>query len=138
LHDEQPGNGAMAGVYFSPQIPSLFISSAVLFSPLLASKPTSRWLRSLASKLIRHEIVPIQIDPTMWKHYKINWRPNEVNFEVDDQVVFRSTLAPKPPLALVLWLDNQYGAWRPDGGWGYGTLPVSADSWVEIKDLRIN
>ena len=45
-------------------------------------------------------------------------------------------LAPKGPLGLVIWLDNQYAAWQPDGRLRYGTLEAGP-AWIEIRDLRI-
>jgi hypothetical protein len=87
---------------------------------------------------VRHQLVTAEIDPTEWHRYRIEWRAEKLSFEIDDRAIFQSNFLPKAPLALVLWLDNQYGAWRPDGSLGYGTLPVSVDFWVEIKDLHIN
>ncbi|MGH2582630.1 MAG: hypothetical protein ACRDFQ_07015 [Anaerolineales bacterium] len=136
--DAQVGNGNFAGVYASPQIPSVFFLLLAPFIPLLLSKTISRWMRKLASKIVPHDLRHVQVDPTVWRRYKIVWRENQVVFEVDDKQVFQTRLTPKPPLALVLWLDNQFGAWRPDGSLGYGNIPIPADCWVEIRDLCIS
>jgi hypothetical protein len=133
-----PGNGTLVGVYSSPRIPSILLMPLVMITPFFLIKPVSRVLRMLAARIVRHQLVTAEIDPTEWHHYRIEWRAEKLSFEIDDRAIFQSNFLPKAPLALVLWLDNQYGAWRPDGSLGYGTLPVSVDFWVEIKDLHIN
>jgi hypothetical protein len=55
---------------------------------------------------------------------------------VDGEVVLQTAFAPRGPLGLVLWLDNQYAYWQPDGRLGYGTLP-SPDAWIEIKEMDL-
>ena len=42
---------------------------------------------------------------------------------------------PTPPLGLVLWIDNQFAAWTPEGRLGYGVLENAA-AWMEIEELR--
>jgi hypothetical protein len=50
----------------------------------------------------------------------------------------QSAVSPRGPLGLVIWLDNQYAAWKADGRLAYGTLPTPEDCWIEIEDLKIN
>jgi hypothetical protein len=61
-----------------------------------------------------------------------------VNFSVDGNEVLRTRTSPLAPLGLVVWIDNQYAAWPPDGRVAYGVLPTPKDCWVEIKDLRLS
>ena len=58
-------------------------------------------------------------------------------FEVDNSPVFESSVSPKPPLGLVIWIDNQYAAFTPEGKIGFGVLENSEPAWLEIKDLKI-
>ena len=62
------------------------------------------------------------MDVTQWHDYSIRWQAGAVIFLVDGAENLRTPLAPRGPLGLVLWMDNQYAAWRPDGSLGYGTL----------------
>ena len=38
---------------------------------------------------------------------------------------------------LVLWIDNQYAAFTPEGQVGYGTLGYGEESWLELKNVVI-
>ena len=136
--DRQVGNGAMAAVFRSPLIPTLFLLPALITLPLLKLPTTSRWLRKQASALIDHNAASVNIDLTEWHFYSLSWETNAVIFSIDGNSVFESKLVPQPPLALVLWIDNQFAAWRPDGRVGYGILPTSDDSWVEITNIEID
>jgi hypothetical protein len=137
LRNDQPGKGALAGSYRAARIPALMLASGLLAAPLLWLPPASRMLRRIAAHLMGHELAQLSIDPTAWHEYALHWQAAQVTFLIDEAIVFKA-LAPWPPLGLVLWLDNQYAAWRPDGRVAYGTLSTPPDCWVEIKDLRIS
>jgi hypothetical protein len=138
LRNELPGHGALAATFSSPHIPPIALAPAILALPLLALSPTSRWLRRQASKIIRQDAVGLKMDPAIWHEYELGWQNDHAEFSIDEQLVFQTKIVPKHPLALVLWLDNQYAAWWPNGRLGYGTLATPQDCWVEIKDLRLN
>ena len=74
------------------------------------------------------------MDVTQWHDYSIRWQADAVAFLVDGVEILRTPLAPRGPLGLVLWMDNQYAAWRPDGSLGYGTLANPA-AWLEIENI---
>lgn len=138
LRDDLPGNGAMAAVFSSPRIPAFVLAPTIVTLPLLAWRSSSRWMRRHAAKIILQDAAPLNMDPTSWHAYWLKWQNDEMQFKVDGQLVLQTKIAPKPPLALVLWLDNQFAAWRPDGRVGYGTLATLQDCWVEITDFRSN
>jgi hypothetical protein len=46
-----------------------------------------------------------------------------------------TSVSPRPPLGLVIWIDNQYAAWHPDGKIGFGVLENTEPAWLEIEDL---
>ena len=58
------------------------------------------------------------------------------SFTVDEQT-FESGISPKGPLGLVIWVDNQFAAFPPDGKLSYGTLANSQSAWLEIEDLHL-
>jgi beta-glucanase (GH16 family) len=76
------------------------------------------------------------VDPTQWHRYRLDWSLKRVSFEVDDVQVFESALSPNPPLGLVIWIDNQYAAFTPEGKIAMGVLE-GKEEWLEIKDLEI-
>ncbi len=135
FHDELPGNGATASVYRSPHIPAALIAFNLPLLPLLAWRPGAKWLRRRAAQFIRQDGKALELEQTNWHQYEITWETDGVSFLVDKLEILRSKLSPLSPLGLVLWIDNQYAAWPPDGQVRYGTLSTP-DCWVEIKDLQ--
>ncbi len=77
------------------------------------------------------------VDPTQWHRYQIDWREKRVSFLVDDVLVLETSVSPHPPLGLVIWIDNQYAAFTPEGKIGFGVLENPEPAWLEIKDLEI-
>ena len=60
-----------------------------------------------------------------------------MSFEVDEVQVFESAVSPNPPLGLVIWIDNQYAAFTPEGKIGFGVLANPEPAWLEIKDIEL-
>jgi hypothetical protein len=138
LKDKFEGNGCLAVVFSSPRIPSPLLALSAPVLPLLALRPTSRLLRRAAAQVIKQDQASLSHDVTQWHEYTIIWTKDGVEFNVDQQMVFKSVLAPSGPLALVLWIDNQFAAWRPDGSPASGTLATPANTWIEITALHLN
>jgi hypothetical protein len=57
---------------------------------------------------------------------------------VDGTLVFESQVTPKPPLGLVIWVDNQYAAFTPEGKIGFGVLENPEPVWVEVKEIDVS
>jgi hypothetical protein len=135
LLDDLPGNGALAATFRSPRWPSGLLLAG---SPLLALLPvpaSRRLLRRLLRKIIHQDAVSLKIDPSEWHGYCLQWENDEVRFQVDGKTVLRTGVMPLGPLGLVIWIDNQFAAFRPDGDLGYGTLAYESSAWIEIKEL---
>jgi hypothetical protein len=132
--NDMPANGFFAGTFRSPRWPSPLLAPALLALPLLALRPASRLLRRLASRLVRQDGGAVSVDVTQWHGYSICWQTGAVLFFVDGAEILCTPIAPRGPLGLVLWIDNQYAAWRPDGSLGYGTLANPA-AWLEIENI---
>jgi hypothetical protein len=132
--NDTPANGFFAGTFRSPRWPSLLLAPALLALPFIAIRPLSRLLRRLASRIVRQDGSAVSVDVTQWHEYSIRWQGEVVVFAVDGEEILRTPLAPRGPLGLVLWIDNQYAAWTPEGHVGYGTLENPA-AWLEISDL---
>lgn len=137
LDNALPGNGGHAAVYRSPRIPSLLLAPGILALPLLALPAAARGLRRAASTIVQQEAAALTSDPTEWHNYELLWRADHMEFKVDGVSVLHSAITPQAPLSLLLWLDNQYAAWLPDGRMHYGVEAPQPDSWIEIRDLQV-
>jgi hypothetical protein len=88
----------------------------------------------------RHGDAPAlqSMSPTQWHRYRLDWREKRVSFEVDDVQVFESYVSPHPPLGLVIWIDNQYAAFTPEGKIGFGVLENPEPAWLDVKDIELD
>lgn len=135
--NSQPGSGFLAQTFRSPQIPSVLLVPGILAAPLLFSQTIAKWLRAFSGNIIRQDGTILNLDVTRWHEYTLTWRESEVTFSVDNALFFKSALSPQGPLGLVIWIDNQYAAWTPQGKIGMGTLRQESTGWVEIERLEI-
>jgi len=134
----QPASGFLAQTFSAPKIPSLLLTPGLFGIPWLLAKPLSRWLRAkLAAKLISEAAQRLEVDATQWHEYRLQWGRQRVVFAVDSEIVFETEISPKGPLGLVIWIDNQFAAWRPDGSLGMGAL-ANPPAWMEIENLEIS
>ncbi len=132
-----PGNGFFAGTLRSRPIPSALFIPGIPALPLFALRPFSRLVRRIASRfLIQQDGVGLNMDVTARHEYSIRWEAAECAFSVDGVEVLRSQVSPRGPLGLVLWIDNQFAAWTPEGRIGYGTLANEA-AWLEVEGVRV-
>ena len=106
--------------------------------PMLAWKPTARLFRRLARRFVHQDAVSLPGDPTQWHTYVIRWEAGRAVFRVDSEIVLDTPVAPRPPLGLVLWVDNQYAALPPEGGLKYGALSSEEPAWIELRDLHVD
>jgi hypothetical protein len=124
-------NGLLAQSFRSPRFHPLLILAG------LALPFSRKTTRRLMSKVIAEDGVNLGVDPTLWHRYRFEWREKRVSFKVDDVRVFESDVSPNPPLGLVIWIDNQYAAFTPEGKIGFGVLENPEPAWLEIKDLEV-
>lgn len=102
-----------------------------------------RWHRAydilwpLAQAAIGVAEAPVGAIMTGWHHYRLSWEPNLVRFWVDDTLVLVTTRAPRGPLGLVIWLDNQSMVVTPQGHLHHGLLTIPHTQWLEITDLQV-
>lgn len=128
---DKPAQGFLAQTFRSPKFhPALIPAGFTLpFSP--------KTTRRLLSRVIAEDSSTLSVDVTQWHHYKMDWDQNNVQWYVDDSLVFESPISPNPPLGLVIWIDNQYASFTPDGKIGFGVLENPQPAWLEIEDLKI-
>ena len=90
------------------------------------------------SRVIAEDGIRLSVDVTEWHRYRLDWREERVSFEVDDIQVFESQVSPNPPLGLVIWIDNQYAKFTPEGEIGFGVLENLEPEWLEINNLELS
>ncbi|MEO7841931.1 MAG: family 16 glycosylhydrolase [Anaerolineales bacterium] len=144
-------NGFIAQAFRAPKFhPLLILAGLVLpFSRKLTRRILGKvieedgvnlWNVEARSHENQHQAVVLQsqsVDPTQWHRYRLDWSEEQVVFYVDEKLVFESRVSPRPPLGLVIWLDNQYAAFTPQGKIGFGVLENPEPAWLEIKELQI-
>ncbi|MCL4270575.1 MAG: family 16 glycosylhydrolase [Anaerolineales bacterium] len=127
---DKPAQGFLAQSFRSPTFhPSLIPAGLVL---PFSAKTTRRML----GKIIAEDSSALSVDVTQWHTYQLEWSPTRVVWKVDETSVFESPVSPNPPLGLVIWIDNQYAAFTPQGKISFGVLE-GQEEWLEIEDLEI-
>jgi len=134
VHDWIPAQNFIAGTVKSPRFPSILLAPATLALPLMPFRPFSRLLRRLAGRIIRQDATLISADVTDWHKYSLHWQQRYCEFLVDNVPVLQTQFSPRPPLGLVVWIDNQYAAWEARGRLAFGTLEHPA-AWLEISGI---
>jgi len=128
---QRPGNGFLAQAFRSPGFP---------FSRLIrigATLPFSRKkARGLMSEIVEEDGVRLDINAAEWHAYRFEWSPKRTAFWVDEVLVLETSVSPHPPLGLVIWIDNQFAAWHPNGEIGFGMLE-NDKCWLEIENLAL-
>jgi hypothetical protein len=129
FQDNRPAQGFIAQTFRSPKFHPLLIPAGLVF-------PFSRkTTRKILGKVIEEDSIALSVDVTQWHGYKLEWRSKRVGFYVDDIQVFESPVCPKPPLGVIIWIDNQYAAFTPEGRLAFGVLD-GEDGWLEIEGLE--
>ncbi len=138
LKDDLPAHGQVASVFRSVSPPAGILALGLPLLPLLAVPVVARLLRRLARTIVQQEAVELAVDPTAWHKYEMQWREHGVTFWVDGEVTLESGVSPVGPLALVMWVDNQYMRLPSDGRIHFGTQGSEVKAWVEIDDLVVS
>jgi hypothetical protein len=125
-------NGFLAQSFRAPRFHPLLILAG------LALPFSRRMMRQLLGKIMDEDGIRLSVDVTQWHRYKLDWRENRVSFDIDDVIAFESPVSPNPPLGAVIWIDNQYAAFTPEGKIGFGVLDNPEPAWLEIKDVEVN
>lgn len=91
----------------------------------------------MLGSIIGEDGVAVSVDVAEWHRYSLTWEKKRVSLEVDNVQVFESAVSPNPPLGLVIWIDNQYASFTPDGKIGFGVLANPEPAFLEIRELEI-
>lgn len=128
---DYPANGFIAQSFHSPKFHPYLILAGLAFP--FRKIQTRRYL----SEVISEDSFVLSVDPTQWHAYKLEWNRERVIWYVDDNKTFESSVSPKPPLGLVIWIDNQFASFTPDGKLSFGVLE-NQEAWLEIENLEMS
>jgi hypothetical protein len=88
---------------------------------------------------IRDVVVPAPM--TEWRTYTLTWNRASAAFSIDGRVLLKTPFAPRGPLGLVIWKDNQYMIATPNGPpigrLGHGVVPSGEAQWLELESVEI-
>jgi len=129
--NDKPAQGFLAQTFRSPKFHPWLILAGII---LPFSRETAR---KIISKVIKEDGVALRVDVTQWHAYRLEWSQTRVLFYVDDALVFESAVSPNPPLGVILWIDNQYAAFTPEGKIAFGVLE-GKEEWLEVADIVIS
>lgn len=130
--NDKAAQGFLAQLFHAPR----FHRSLTLAGLILPF--SRRAARTILSKVVDEDSAALsRIDVTQWHSYKFEWSATRSAFWVGDVLLLDSAVSPRPPLGLVIWIDNQYAAFTPEGKIGFGVLENPEPAWIEIRDLEI-
>lgn len=132
LRDHLPADGMLAAAFRSAALPGEALVLGAPLLPLLAWPPAARALRRLARALVAEDGVRLALDPTEWHEYTLDWRRDALRLAVDGEVCLETDVSPRPPLGLVLWIDNQFAGYPPTGRVRTGSLATPQPAWLEV------
>lgn len=138
FRDDLPAQGNLAMTFRSPGWPGPGLALAVPLLPLAVIPAVARFLRRLARRVIQQASVEFHINLDEWHHYKIEWQPGRAVFVVDGANLLETAVSPIGHLGVVIWIDNQFAAFPPDGRLRYGTLENAEKAWIEIKNIQVS
>lgn len=138
LRDDLPAFGQLAATFRSPgRLPGK-LALGVPLLPFIWLPVVARWLRGLAREYVQQATVSLDHDPGEWHFYEIDWRAEQADFYLDGEPVLGTAVVPIGPMGLVIWIDNQYASFQPDGHLGYGTLASERGAWIEVAELNLS
>ena len=136
FNDDHPVRGMLAATFAAPLIPPALLALTYPVMPLLAWPAAARIARNLLSHQVGESAVSLEVDVTAWHRYELEWQSDRIVFRIDEQECAVTRTSPRGRLGLVIWMDNQFAAFPPDGRLRFGTLANSAQ-WLEVKDMQI-
>jgi hypothetical protein len=137
LRDDLPGAGFQAKTFQAPQLSSLLSILAIPALPFMVWPAVARIFRKLARRIVKEDATYISASVEDWHTYTLHWMHNRVIFTVDTFIVLETEVAPHGPLGLVIWIDNQYFRFVPDGKIGFGFLEVPQGGSLHVRNLMI-
>lgn len=137
FRNDLPAQGFLAATFRALPLPAPLLALASPLAALLALPLTAVLARAGLRLAVRQDAALVQTDVTAWHDYSLAWAADQVCLAVDGQAVLETSVSPRRPLSLVLWIDNQYAALPPGGRLAYGALPNPQPAWLELEAISI-
>lgn len=137
LRNELPESGFHAKTFRSPLFPALLSLTVVPALPLLLWPRSASLLRKLSRQVVKEDAKLLDLNVEDCHIYQLDWQKDLVIFAVDGKEVFRTDQSPRGRLGLVVWIDNQYFRFDPEGRIGFGYLPTAADQVMSVRNMGI-
>ena len=149
--DNKPAQGFLAQTFRSPKFHPLLMFAGLtlpfsrkltrkLLGKVIQEDATSLWSPTACCQDMQERAPALQsqgVDVTQWHRYRLEWEAKRTAWYVDDALVFESPISPKPPLGVIIWIDNQYAAFTPEGKIAFGVLE-GEEEWLEVEDIVIS
>lgn len=137
LRNDLTASGFHMKTFRSPLLPAISSLFGIPALPFLFWPLTARVLRRFARCVIKEDARELPVDVTAWHIYQLTWQENKVFFEVDHKAAYETVISPRGRLGLVVWIDNQYFYFKPNGRIGYGTLGTETSSALFVRNLTL-
>ena len=131
FREDKPAQGFIAQTFHSPRFHSSLLPAGLTLP--FSRKATRRIL----SRIIDEDAATVSVDVTQWHSYRIEWSSNRSAFWVDEALALETTVSPRPPLGLVIWMDNQYAAFTSQGKMKWGVEENLTEAWLEVEKIEI-
>lgn len=69
--------------------------------------------------------------------YELVWRPDGAVFSVDGEVVLTTPHAPRGPLGLIAWMDNQFAVVTPQGQFKMGLTSIAKPQALVLYSVKL-
>ena len=138
FRNDLPANGFLAATFSSTKIPTAVLALASPILGLTLIPGAAQWVRRLLRYFVKQDTAQVDACLTDWHAYRLEWDVGQVRFYMDELEIMQTNIIPRPPLSLVIWVDNQYAALPPTGRLRYGYLPNPEPAWLEIRDVRLS
>ena len=133
-----PGNGWKAATIDAQRFPFwCLLPTAPIAIPLMHLPSAYRLLWPVAQRAIYVNEALVDHAMSQWHTYVIEWGRKSVCFFVDGENVLSCDNAPRGPLGLVIWIDNQMMVMTPQGRFRYGLVASSEHEFLQINWLSI-
>jgi len=137
LRDDHPAHGFLAATFAAQPLAGLALLLGAPLLPLCFWPPGAALARRAARYLVQDDATRLSAEPTRWHQYELIWGVDAVRTRVNGSELWTTPVVPRPPLGLVIWIDNQYAALAPGDRLRFGTQGIPHEAWLEVADLAI-
>lgn len=133
-----PGPGWKAATIDAWRWPFFLLApTAPIAMPLMRIPALYKRLWPIGQRAIGVHEAQLSLDMTAWHDYQLAWTKDHVQFWVDGHVVLHAPQAPRGPLGLVIWKDNQAMSISPSILPRHQLVAAPEEQWMEITALEI-